>query len=281
MSLRRVSGTTALALLAVLVALSGAAAQDAAALETGWRLMYGLDFRSADRVFAQWRREHPRDPLGPMSTASSSLFEELDRRGILQARFFVDDAAFLTRRSPAADPEVRRRFDTALADTEVLARRALAADPHDHDALFALAMVYGLRADYEGLVEGHGMTFLANARRAAVLARALLEVAPDYADAHLADGVAQYVVASLVAPLRWVLRVAGYKGDRARGMEEVGVVAAHGRFLGPFARILLALAYLRSYDTPQARELLDGLARDFPTNSLFTRELQRINGGRP
>ena len=100
----------------------------------------------------------------------------------------------------------------------------------------------------------------------------------DQQDAH--DGVAQYVVGSLIAPLRWVLHFAGYKGDRVRGMTEVGVTAAHGRFLGPFARILLALAYLRTDDTAQARELLAGLARDFPTNSLFASELQRIDGER-
>ena len=221
MSLIRVCGVPLLVLLAVLIAPSEVAAQDAASLETGWRMMYGLDFRSADQVFGQWRREHPRDPLGPMSAASTSLFEELDRRGVLQAQFFIDDASFLARRPVAPDPAMRQRFETALADTEALARRVLATEPNDHDALFALAMVYGLRADYAALVEGRNMAFLSDSRKAATLAETLLELAPGYADAHLANGVAQYVVGSLIAPLRWVLRFAGYQGDRARGMNEV------------------------------------------------------------
>jgi hypothetical protein len=139
-------------------------------------------------------------------------------------------------------------------------------------------MVYGLRADYAALIEGHDMEFLSNARKAAALARALLDVAPDYADAHLATGVTQYVVGSLFAPVRWILRLAGYTGNTARGMDEVRVTAEHGRFLAPFARILLAIAYLRMHDTAHARELLAGLARDFPTNPLFASELQRIGG---
>ena len=276
MRLKHACGIPVLVLLAALIALPEAAAQDAASLETGWRMMYGLDFRSADQVFGQWRREHPCDPLGPMSTASTSLFEELDRRGVLQAQFFVDDASFLARRPVAADPEMRTRFEIALADTETLAQRVLAAEPRNHDALFAQAMVYGLRADYAALIEERNMAFLSDSRKAAALARTLLEFAPEYADARLADGVAQYVVGSLIAPLRWVLRFAGYRGDRARGMGEVAVTAAHGRFLGPFARILLALAYLRTHDNAQARELVAGLARDFPTNGLFARELQRM-----
>jgi len=277
-SLMRTCGKPVLVVLAVLVALSEAAAQEPASLENGYRLMYGLDFRSAEQVFQEWQRAHPRDPFGPMSAASNLLFEELNRMGILQAQFFVDDASFTARSALAPDLQLRGRFEAALADAEALARPVLATDPHDHDALFALAMVYGLRADYAALVEGHNIAFLSNARKAATLAQTLLKLAPDYADAHLAAGVAQYVVGSLIAPLRWVLRLAGYAGDKSRGMEEVGVTAAHGRFLGPFARILLAIAYLRTDDMAHARDLLVGLAHDFPSNALFAREIRRLDG---
>ena len=278
MSVTRACRRAVLVVLAVLMAAAEAAAQSVPSLEAGWRMMYGLDFRSAEQVFRQWQRDHPLDPFGPMSTASSLLFEELNRMNILQAQFFVSDAA-LTSRSPVApDPAMRVRLDAALADTEALARRALGTEPRDADALFAMAMVYGLRADYAGLIEGHDLAFLANSRKAATLARSLLEVAPDYADAHLATGVSQYVVGSLFAPVRWILRLAGYTGDTARGMNEVRVTAEHGRFLGPFARILLAIAHLRMHDAARARELLTGLAREFPTNPLFARELQRTDG---
>ena len=267
-----------LAVLAALVALSGAAAQEPASLEHGYRLMYGLDFRSAEQVFQEWEREHPRDPFGPMSAACNLLFEELDRMGILQAQFFVDDASFTARTPLVPDPRLRRHFESAVTDAEMLAKRVLATDPRDHDALFALAMVHGLRADYAALIDGHTIAFLSNSRKAATIAQGLLGLAPDYADAHLAAGVTQYVVGSLIAPLRWVLHLAGYTGDIAKGMDEVGVTAAHGRFLGPFARILLAIAYLRMHDTTQARELLAGLARDFPSNTLFARELRHLDG---
>jgi hypothetical protein len=278
MTLMRASRVVAFVALAVLFAHSAAAAQDSTSLDAGWRMMYGLDFLSADSLFRQWQLDHPSDPLGPMSAAAAMLFQELDRMGVLQAQFFVDDAAIAARSPIAPDPTMRARFEAALAETETLARRVLATEPRDTDALFALSMVYGLRADYAALIEGRDMAFLSNARKAARLARTLLEEAPDYADARLASGVTQYVVGSLFAPLQWVLRLAGYAGDRTRGMDEVRVTAEHGRFLGPFARILLAIAYLRAHDAAHARQLLADLARDFPTNTLFSRELQRMDG---
>src|SRR5512139_3121979 len=267
-----------LSVLAVLLVAPAARAQVPTSLEQGYRLMYGLDFASAGRVFLQWRAEHPRDPLGPMSEAASLLFAELDRTGILQAQFFVDDLSFTSKKPPAPPAAgLRERFDATLASAETLARARLRDEPRDSDALFALTMVYGLRADYAALIEGRGMAALSYTRQATRLARTLLEVAPDYADAYLSTGISQYIVGSLVAPLRWLLRIGGFSGDKAKGIEELKLTAERGRFLGPFARILLTIAYLREHDVARAQELLVGLQREFPSNPLFARELQRIS----
>jgi len=49
------------------------------------------------------------------------------------------------------------------------------------------------------------MAALSYTRQATKVARTLLEVAPDYADAYLATGISQYIVGSLTPPLRWIL----------------------------------------------------------------------------
>lgn len=264
--------------LMVLLAGTPAPAQQPASLEHGFRLMYGLQFQAAEREFAGWQNQYPQDPLGPMSLAANVLFAELDRAGILQAQFFVSDSTFTSKKKPApADPVLRAKFDRALADAEKLARPRLDRDPRDRDALFAMAMVYGLRADYAALIEGRNMSSLSHTREAASFARRLLAVAPDYADAYLATGVSDYIVGSLSAPVRWLLRLAGYSGDKGKGIDQLKVAATRGRLLAPFARILLAVAYLRDDDRFRARELLVDLARDFPTNPLFAREVKRID----
>ncbi len=266
-----------LLVLTALLAAPAAQAQEPTPLEQGYRSMYGLDFASAGRVFEEWRAAHPRDPLGPMSEAANILFAELDRTGVLQAQFFVDDTTFTGKKAVAAQPDLKGRFEAALADAERLARARLRDDPRDPDALFALAMVYGLKADYAALIEGRGMTSLSYTRQATRTAQTLLGVAPDYADAYLSIGISQYIVGSLVAPLRWILRIAGYSDNKAEGMEQLKVTADRGRFLGPFARILLTIAYLRDHDTRRARAMLVELQREFPTNPLFARELERID----
>ena len=52
------------------------------------------------------------------------------------------------------------------------------------------------------------------------------------------------------------------------------------RYLAPFARLLLAVAYLRENDRPHARRMLEQLRDEFPENPLYAREMTRIDTGR-
>jgi hypothetical protein len=64
-------------------------------------------------------------------------------------------------------------------------------------------------------------------------------------------------------------------------MHELEVTAQHGHYLAPFARILLAIAYVREKDSRRARDLLVSLRNDFPQNPLFARELGRLDPQQP
>lgn len=262
----------------LLLPLFALAAESAASLDQGYRLMYDLHFDFAQREFSRWQREHPGDPLGPVSEAANLLFSEFDRLGVLEAQFFIKNSSFAARKKLLPDPELRARFDAVLNQAEAEARNRLAKDAQNLDSLFALALVYGLKADYAALIEKRNMAALRYTHQGSEVADKLLVVAPNYYDAYLATGISKYIVGSVVPPVRWILQIAGYQGSKERGMQELKLTAENGRFLGPFARILLAIAYLREDDRRQARWLLAGLRDEFPSNSLFTREVTRIDG---
>ena len=81
----------------------------------------------------------------------------------------------------------------------------------------------------------------------------LLARFPDYYDAYIATGMGKYIIGGKAAPVRWMLRLGGFKGDQEQGVKELALVADHGRFLTPFARILLAFDDLRhkNHGSPQ------------------------------
>jgi hypothetical protein len=249
----------------------------AAKLDDGFLRLYDLDFAGAQNIFEVWEKEHPDNPMGPASEAAGVLFSEFNRLGVLEAQFFTDDSVFLKRKQYQPDPAQRDRFDRQLARAENLANAKLKQAPHDRDALFAMTLAAGLRSDFAALIEKRNLASLHYTKEATGWAAQLLAADPTCYDAHLAGGVSRYIVGSMSAPFRWVLRMGGVEGDKAGGISELQLTAARGQLLAPFARILLAIAYVREKDGAHARELLLGLQRDFPSNALFGRELARLD----
>jgi hypothetical protein len=251
-------------------------ATPASPLDRGFTGLYNLDFGGAQEDFSTWQKLHPDDPMGPVSEAAGFLFSEFNRLGVLEAQFYENDSTFVDRPKLTPDPALRDRFQNAITRAETLAQAKLAKDPKDRDALFAMTLSSGLQADYAALIEKRNLASLHYTKRASASAQELLAVCHDCYDALLATGFSKYIIGSLAAPVRWILRMGGLPADKQGGIADLQTTAEHGHYLAPFARILLAIAYVREKDRPRALELLAGLQREFPGNTLFPREIAHL-----
>jgi hypothetical protein len=250
-------------------------------VEQGFRQMYNLDFEAAHRTFADWQRVHPEDPMGPVSDAAAYLFNEFDRLHILQAQFFVDDSAFRGMKKPTADPAVKQKFEEDLAKSRKLSDAVLrgsqnARTPVEKNAMFAAILRTGLRSDYLSLIEDRNFQALSEMKTSRLMAEKLLSLDSSYYDAYLAVGVENYMLSLKAAPARWLLRLSGAQTDKDQGVAKMKLVAQNGRYLQPFARLLLAVQNLRDKNRAVARDLLGGLAREFPHNHLYAQELAKL-----
>jgi hypothetical protein len=89
--------------------------------------------------------------------------------------------------------------------------------------------------------------------------------------------VENYLFSLKAAPVRWMLQLGGAQTDRDKGVDDLRLTAEHGSYLSPYARLLLAVAALRSKDLPRARDLLASLSREFPHNRLYAQELAQLH----
>jgi hypothetical protein len=126
-------------------------------------------------------------------------------------------------------------------------------------------------------IDKHQVDSLKMTGEADKYAKRLLAVAPEAADAYLGLGTANYVIGSLPAHKRLFLAFAGIHGDKVVGMRQLEIAATGGRYLRPFAKILLALAALREKNTEVARTQLTELVAEFPENPLFATELAKLS----
>ena len=249
------------------------AAAPGAETEQGFRLLYELRFEQARSRFLSWQGAHPGDALGYAWLAASYLFEELYEQGVLSSEFFLDDERLLGGIRGRPNEQRGSAFRAAAMKAGELAQRQLRIDSENSEALLALAITTGMRADYTGLIERRQLESLRLTREAEKYAESLLSANPDATDAYVTLGAANYIIGSLPAHKRFLLWFGGIHGDRLRGVMQLQMAAMSGHYLRPFAKVLLALVARRENQPELARKLLEELSTEFPSNPLFRREL--------
>lgn len=257
----------------VILGLVGALGAEPTLLDAGYHEMYNLQFDEAHGTFSEWQRLHPNDSMGAVSNATAYLFSELDHQHILQLEFLVHDNLFHTDSKVAVGPLFKQRFETALNRAAELAVR----EPEVPNSLFATLLCHGLRSQYLALIEKRYAASLREIKVARTLADQLLEAHPEYYDAWIVVGVENYILSTQSAPARWLLRLSGGQTQQRLGIDKLRLVAERGRYLAPFARFLLAVVALRDQNRDRARDLLEGLAREFPNNPLYTQKLVALS----
>src|SRR6516162_4240497 len=247
-------------------------------ISRGFDLLYQQRFAQARETFADWESRNPEEPFGEVAVAASYLFEELYQQNVLTSDFFLDEKKFLNGIDSEPNPERISHFREALAHSQQLARDRLKTNPNDGDALFVLTLAAGMEADDLSILEKKHLEALKRMKEGNKYAEQLLALHPEATDAYIAPGIANYIIGSQSAGSRFVLRFGGIHGDKKLGMEQVAKTAESGRYLRPFAKIILALAARREHQTLLAQRLLRELKEQYPGNALFVSEYAKAMG---
>jgi hypothetical protein len=246
-------------------------------LNDGYYALYNLNFASAHAHFQQWMTAHPEDPLGPASDAAAYIFNEFDLLGVLDIELFADDNRFQSRERPAIDPVLKQGFTDRIAQSERLADAALQRNPRDANAFYCKAVTSGMQADWASLIDRHEYGAYKFSELASKYAKQALALNPTLYDANLAVGIENYMLSLKPAPIRWILGMAGAGTNKTEGVRLLKLTAEQGHYLAPFARLMLAVGELRDGRIQQGKEILIGLSKEFPQNTLYQRQIARLH----
>ncbi len=247
-------------------------------LASGFRSLYIQNFTEAREKFSSWETQHPDEPFGEVAVAASYLFEEFYRQDVLSSDFFLNEKRFLHGIEGKPDAARMKSFQEAIRLARTLARRRLEKDERDPEALFALALSSGMESDADMILKKEHIEALKRLKEANEQAKRLLAEQPDANDAYVALGAANYIIGSLSGGTRFLLRFGGIHGDKKLGMEQLGKTIESGRYLKPFAKILLALAARRQKQDDLAQRLLRELSEEFPESPLYAAEYAKAMG---
>jgi tetratricopeptide (TPR) repeat protein len=237
-----------------------------------YRSLYNLDRTEALDEARQLVSSTPNSSSAHRALATVLWLDVLFARGALTIDTYLGGVSRaqldLPKPPPALDAEFKQEIDRAidLADTD------LRRHPQSASAMHDLGTAFGLQASYVASVQGSVVSAFGPARRAFDLEERVLARDPGRVEAGAIVGTYRYSVASLGLASRLVAYLAGFGGDKARG---IALLEAAGRAGTSRAEALTALAliYSREGRHDDAFRVLSDLAVEFPRNRLF--ELER------
>lgn len=262
-------------LLAVALTITSAFAETTA-IDVAFDRMYRHQFEGAQEVLRQHLERNPQDPLGYSVRAAAYLFTELDRLHILEAEFFGDDKRILEKKRLSPDPLIRAAVFDSVEKARAKASADLARNQADKNALLAMCIALGVQTDYTALIEKRQLASLSYARESQSWAVKLLAVDSTYYDAYLTAGISEYLTGSLPFFVKWFVKFEKTEGSKSAAVRNLELVAQKGRYLRPFAKVLLAIIHLREKRPAEAQRQMAELNREFPENPLFKRELEKL-----
>lgn len=235
--------------------------------------IYNLDRDEAISTFREAINADPQDAAAYRGLASALWLSITFRRGNMTVDDYLGRVTKPNATMAPPPPEVATGFREAVDKAIGLARTRIERNPRDADAHYQLGAAVGLRASYTATVEGSFGGAFKSAREAFSEHERVLELDPKRKDAGLIVGTYRYLVSTLSLPMRWMAYMAGFGGDKDRGLQLIQEAAAYNGDNQDDARFALILLFNREKRYDDALKVLADLRERYPRNRLVWLEL--------
>ncbi len=233
---------------------------------------YNLDYPEAVASFDKALALDPGDSATHRALATATWLHIIFRRGSITVDQYLGGASrsdLKLERPPAADADAFRQHVTRALE---LAERRLRANPRDVSAVYDVGAAVGLQASYAATVDGRIGGAFRSARRAYDLHERVMALDPSRKDAGLIVGTYRYLVAMLSLPARWVAYLAGFGGDKSKGLHLIEEAARYPGDAQVDAKFALMLLYNREARYDEALAVIRDLMALFPRNRVLRLE---------
>jgi len=239
--------------------------------------MYNLEYDGARQTLEAQLRLHPDDLRALNYLGSLTLDEELLREGLYSAEAYTNRGVAARQNKPEMPPGYETKLMDVLQRAQSAAEARLKQNPDDQDALYWAGVTDATRAEFYFTLKRSYIPALHEGSAAYKLHQRLYRLNPGYTDALLVIGMGQYTAGTLPWYFKVVASIAGFRGTKARGFDDLKQVSERGRYAREDAKIILVVFYRREGMYAQAIGALQDLARVYPRNSLALTEMVRID----
>lgn len=237
-----------------------------------------LEYEQAKQGLGSWLKEHPDDLCAWNYLATTTLYQEMFRQGVLESKVYGEGGEVFKASKVPVTPELQKELLTVLDKAQAVADERLKKDPGDKDATYWAGVAHGTRATYHFTLRKEYMPALREATAAYKLHEQLRKLDPGYADALLVVGVNNYVVGGLPWYLKVMASLTGRHGNKAEGLRQIQRAMQEGHYAREDAQLILAVLYQREKMFRQALSVYQQMATAYSRNYLLTEEVAALHG---
>jgi tetratricopeptide (TPR) repeat protein len=268
-----------LAALGILSVLALRAQQNAwAPFESAFDHFYNLEYDQAIAELEKGAAANAKSADLHNHIAQCIQFREMFKVGALESELVTGNNSFLRRPKIDTTPEIEKKFFDEIQNAIDLSQARINANANDVGAIYSLGVTYALRGNWNFLVRKAWRDALRDATTARKLHNRVSELDPSNYDARLVQGAHDYIVGSLPTLYKMIGFLAGFHGDRAKGIQTLQQVASKGKSNSVDAKVILCAIYRREAQWGAAAPILDELVRRFPRNYLLRFEQSQMYG---
>ncbi|MCX6610282.1 MAG: hypothetical protein NTW74_05460 [Acidobacteria bacterium] len=231
-------------------------------VERAFNRLYSFQFEESLSTARAYSAKNAGDPMGYASLAATYLFSEMNRLQVFNKDMFKEEKV-QGERAKQIGVEAKRSFEDALNRAKSTGAEALKKNDKDTNALLALLIATGAERDFSALVEKRYKDSYYAAKASQEYALRLQAIDPNLQDAWFTRGFSEYLIEQAT-------------GDKKKGLELMEKCARDGKYLKPFAQMMLASIYQKDKRLKESRQLLEAFAADHPDNQVVRAELAKM-----
>ncbi|MGO9273511.1 MAG: tetratricopeptide repeat protein [Terriglobia bacterium] len=239
--------------------------------------IHNLEYDAARQTLGAQLRLHPDDLRALNYLGNLTLDEELFREGLYSAEAYTNRGVATRQNRLEMPAGYEKKITDIFQQAQSAAEARLKQNPDDQDALYWAGVTHATRAEFYFTLERSYITSLHEGSAAYRLHQRLYRLNPGYTDALLVMGMGQYVAGTLPWYIKVLASIAGLRGSKAAGLDDLKQVTERGHYARDDARAILVVFYRREGMYAQAVDELQALARLFPANFLALTEMVRMD----
>jgi tetratricopeptide (TPR) repeat protein len=245
-------------------------------MATGFDFIYNLEYDEAEKVLTKMVDLMPEDPAGYCYLATNLWLRELNRARELSLENFTSAGYFTKGPKRTVAPELEAKFREWVEKGIEKANALLQKNNRDARAYYFLGTAYGTLGAYDATIDRKFISALRHGNKSFDYHKKVLEIDPTFYDAYLTVGLYDYITGSLPWSVKWLAKVLGYRGNKARGLEALKLAAGKGTYNRNDAKVILAVLSVRERRLEDALNYMTDLHRLYPKNYLLHVDIAAI-----